>query len=657
MADLLDKTGGDKEAKPPVRTPDATLDQPTKQKTPRVTNAAVALQAKSDSIARQKELYERHAGRGAWSANHTPLPELQEIAAFHRRLRTQQARDVVTATYYEIDSRAFRLAQELFVAPEHAVVPGDLRAAARTHLPSVVSKSDDPAAHSLAGLLFTRVTEQLAVKMGWLEDRKRTAREVIIDCNTPRIATLAKYVGECLRPLGNRAPSRPNGIVLVVGRPTRATKDRYAPIFKELGITSPPDATGTIWYTRQAVASAKKDSSVFPPQRIVQCFTNSFDALRKTHEEANQYHREKAEIRSLQNQWKHFSQATLKGWISVDALKQRLESCTTDAEKIRVKEESAEVNKRITDTYRAILQTSLRHFEGSIHREKRAVFNRLASMQATLDGSPTGRINPNPVLLRAEANIALQQLRNEDIRIKESYNRNDQALLEEQIKRDSDTLRNIALALRDKAHLLSDTERLYRDSTLAGVEHTREVRRLLGKLELSRDALEEIKLRPFITYRDTLLSYLDSFESHLRPGNFLQAQDALVSMFFVSRVFGAQRAIEELKVSLVRSDSDLSRELQVAKNRLHALATISPLLGSKQGIEQTSFNSELVRLTSSILDRVTALQLEHLEILKREIIGHQGMALEAERDAFRKKAVDSLKDFDPEQFLQNASIR
>lgn len=657
MDDLGETKTTDKRASKRGTGSDLAPSHSTTPKPPRVTNSELALQVTSDSIARQKALYEAHLGRGTWAANHTPLVELGEIAALHRRLRAPEARDLVVKTYYQVDSRAFRIAQELFVAPAYAVVPGDLRSAVKTHNPSVISKADDPTAHSLAGLLYSRVPEQLAVKMGWLEPRKRTAREVIVDCNTPQVVTLAKYVGECLRPLGNRAPSKPNSIVLVVGHASRATRERFAPIFKELGITHPPDALGTIWYTRQAVASAKRDPSVFPPQRIVQCFTNSFDALRKTYEEANQYTREKSEIASLQNEWRHFSRATLRGWISVDTLQKRLDTCATDQAKAKTIDEATEVNKRITDAYAALLERSLRHFEGSLHREKRAVFNRLASMKAKLDASSSGRINPSPISLRAEANDALQQLRAEDIRIKESYNQNDQGLIQEQIKRDSECLRSTAVALRNNALLFSSSESVFTDKSLTESDRAREAARVFGKLGISRAALEEIKLRPFTTYRGRILTCVDSFESHLRPGHFSRAADSLAAMFFVCRVFAAQRVIEELKVSLVRSDSDLSRELQSAKSRLHALVTMGPLFNTPRGIERTAANTELSQLVTTILDTVTSLQIDHLEILRREVLDNQGVALEMERAECRKKALNALKDFDPEQFLKGLAIR
>lgn len=635
---------------------DQSCDAAASKKTPRVTNAQVAEQVTSDSVAHQKKLYDTHIGRGSWAANHTPLPELAAISTSSRRLKAQDARALAEKTYYKVDSRTFRIAQELFVTPEHTVVPGDHRNAAKTQDPSIVSKYEDPAAHSVAGLLYTRVTEPLATKMGWLEPRQRTAREVITDCNTAQVVALAKYATECLRPLGNRAPSRPNSIVLVVGHPSSATTERYAPIFKELGIAAPPDAVGTIWYTRQALASAKRDTSIFPPQRIVQCFTNSFDALRKTYEEANQYQKERQELASLQGDWKHFTSATLQGWISVDTLKQRLEACSTENAKTKVSQDANAVNTRITDAYRTLLDRSLKHFEGSVHREKRLVYNRLSAMKAKLDGSSTGRLNPNPVTLRAEANEALTQLRAEDIRVKNSYNTSDQGLIDERITCDREILRKTTNSLRNGAPSFTSSERVFTDRTMDQKTRTAEVSRVLGKLGISRSELKEIKLRPFTTYREKLLTCLNTFESHLRPGHFSRSTDTLASMFFVCRVFGSQRNLEELKVSLVRSDSDLATVLETAKSRLSALITMDTLFQTRLGIEKTKVASDFTELVAGMVTAVTALQNEFLEILKREVTENKGMALEREREEFRKGALHTLKEFDPEQFMKTVKV-
>lgn len=654
MTDLTDKTQGDS---PLAKETPETIQEPTEQRKPRVTNAAVALQVTSDSIEHQKELYQKHAGRGPWSDNHTPLTELVQSASVGRGLRAQEARALAVETYYQIDTLSYRIAQELFVEPEHAVVPGDLRATAATQVPTVVSKFEDSGAHSFVGLLYTRVSESLATKMGWLAERRRTAREVITDCNTPNVVALAKYTSECLRPLGNRSPSKTNAIVLVVDPPTRITEERYAPIFNELGITPPSDVTGTIWFTRNAVAAAKRDPSVFPPQRIVQCFTNSFDALRKTHEEANQYQRERTELSNLQNEWRHFVGATLKGWVSVETLRQRVDAAPSDTAKETARVEAAALNKTITDAYQALLEKSLQHFEGSLHREKKAVYDRLVAMKDTFDNSPTGRINPNPVVLRAAANGALQQLRAEDIRIKDSYNRNDQDLIQERIKKDCDILRHTALGLRNNSSKLTGNERVFTDQGLDARGRAHEARQVLGKLGISTEALREIRLRPFTVYRDKMLSYLGKFESHLIPGHYRHAKEALVGMFLVCRIFGAQRNLEELKVSLVRSDADLSNELETARTRLQTLATHPSLFDKPIGLEKSKVQEKLITLVQEMAQSVTRLQDQYLSILQNEIQNNRGMALETERDNFRKSALDTLKEFDPAELLKSLPTR
>jgi hypothetical protein len=124
-------------------------------------------------------------------------------------------------------------------------------------------------------------------------------------------------------------------------------------------------------------------------------------------------------------------------------------------------------------------------------------------------------------------------------------------------------------------------------------------------------------------------------------------------MFFVCRVFGSQRNLEELKVSLVRSDSDLAKELETAKSRLSALITI---FQTRVGIEKTKGASDFKELVAGLVTAVTALQNEFLEILKREVTENKGMALEREREEFRKRALHTLKEFDPEQFMKTVKV-
>jgi hypothetical protein len=127
-------------------------------------------------------------------------------------------------------------------------------------------------------------------------------------------------------------------------------------------------------------------------------------------------------------------------------------------------------------------------------------------------------------------------------------------------------------------------------------------------------------------------------------------------MFLVCKVFGAQRTVEELKVSLVRSDSDLSKELEKAKNRLLILISHATLFSQPIGIERTKSPTALTVLAENMKDSVVALQDQHLGILRREIDHNHGMALETERAEFRRRALETLKDFDPEKLLKGITV-
>jgi hypothetical protein len=343
--------------------------------------------------------------------------------------------------------------------------------------------------------------------------------------------------------------------------------------------------------------------------------------------------------------------------VSVETLQKRLEAAPTEQAKVKAREEASVVNKTITEGYQALLEKSLKHFEGSIHREKKAVFNRLVDMKTKHENSRTGRINPNPVALRAVANGALHQLRAEDIRVKDSYNRNDQDLIRERIEKDCGILRNTALGLRENSIRLTGNERVFIDRELDARERAHEMRQVLGKLGISPQALREIRLRPFTVYRDKIVTCLEKFESHLVPGHYRQAKESLAEMFLVCKVFGAQRTLEELKVSLVRSDADVSTEIEKARTRLSTLVAHRSLFNEPVGIEKTKAPQALTLLAEAMIESVQALQGEYLGILRREIEHNRGMLLETEREAFRKKALETLKDFDPEKLLKGTATR
>jgi hypothetical protein len=80
------------------------------------------------------------------------------------------------------------------------------------------------------------------------------------------------------------------------------------------------------------------------------------------------------------------------------------------------------------------------------------------------------------------------------------------------------------------------------------------------------------------------------------------------------------------------------------------------LFQTRVGIEKTKVASDFKELVAGLVTAVTALQNEFLEILKREVTENKGMALEREREEFRKRALNTLKEFDPEQFMKTVKV-
>lgn len=625
-------------------------------KVARITYAALEKQLHDQSITSQQELYSRFTARGSWQNNHTLLSELMSISVEQRGLTVLQAQKLAIRSYYHGDSEAYRIAQELFTAPQDVVVPGNVRKQAMEQDPTIAKKASSPHLYSQLGLLYTRVPESLAVNLGLLEERKRAPRESLTDCATPRVILGLKYFFECIQPVGNRAAGRPNRVVLTITPPTQRVQENYRDLFAEYGVEPSRAHIGSILYTRHAVPAARPDTSVFPRQRAVQYFATAYDALRKTFHENSQYASEEKHIAALQIDWKRFITTDLQSWISEKNLAQQLASCSTAAEKRKVEHAATELNNGIVQKYGELLDRSVQCFAGSVHREKQAVYKRIVAMKEKLEASSTGRINPNPISLQEGANQALKQLRVEDIRIKRSYNVNDQDLLRNTLDNEAAILSGIDAALRSNAHILEAKLRLFTSRTLKAYEIPREASGIKARLNIPLVQLKEIRLRPFVRFKEHISEGSLKLTAALERGNQGAAKEALALMFHATRLARATKTVEELKISLIGSGADLAQPLARARQQLEVLTQKTTLYARPTGIETTPEGANTEERIRSLKSEIVTLQEKYLLLMQRELSESSGVPLKDERAAFCDEASKLLKQYDFEPTINGSSV-
>jgi hypothetical protein len=632
---------------------------PSTLKAPRISKAAYTTQVRQDSIQKQKELFEQHTSRGSWERNHTPLSEIQEISIQHRRLVTSAARELIKRVYNEADSRAYKIAQELFCDADDVVVPGDHRTIARREDPHVASKTDEPGAYSQLGLLYTRVPTAFAENTGLIPAARRSSREVIATGADIAVVTQTKRLMETIKPLGDRGPSRPNAVVLYFSRPSATINDRYAPIFTELGISPSSEAVGSVLYTRQAIPRAKEQKTPFPVGRTAQVFQTIDEALRKTYHEHHQYTVESEAITNLMTDWHDFAQRILPAWVSKRELARRQEHSVNDDDRRHIEEEANRTNEEIIERYKHLLSYSSELLKKAVHQEKSVISDRLDTMRDTLSRSRTQRINPSPVLLQIGANYELLHIRLKDIRQKNSFNLSDRELIREVIATDSANLAAIHSSLATHIERFTGKERIFRERFAALPAYEREKNQFFWKLQIPRESdkrLSGIRVRPFTTFRDKIQECSRQIEKHLSPNGVREVRKALSSMFLLTRAFKAQRIVEELKVALIHPERREAEALNTARRDLLDLQSRTALFAKDVGDQAGQPAARLNGLTSELLSSVTTLQKKLLLILQKEHKSNKGVPLSAERKSLHEEALEALTRFNFEAFARDLSV-
>jgi|GEM_PF-3791220 len=626
----------------------------------RKTNGEHAAAVRARSIQEQKQLFDETSDRGSWGSNYTLLEMLRTTAMIARSLPMTAARKEVVRVWSGIDSRVFKLGQQLWSSPSEAVAPGNLSEMAKKETPRAPSKLEHPALFSQLGALYTEVSIAFATATGILPAKKRSACEAIDASANIAVVTQAKYLIDCLQPIGNRAPKRPNAVVLVIDEPTERVRIAYQKAFAKLGIIPPRDAMGSILYVRGALDSPNLRE--FPPKSTAQVFPTIYEALRKTHHQARQYTLEREAASELVTSWRSFADSSLPGWTSERALSDRLQGCSSERDRDMVRADGATRNQEIISIYTKLLERTENFLRKSIDPNKQDVAERITRMQQRLASGRSGAVNRYSLLPQADANWRRLVDRLDDIRIKRIYNSSDRDILEEKLRAEHSVVDTVHTNLSRYAKRITVDDLVFRGLSTRQRDLQRNINTLFSKLGLPRPdgrgvdkSLLTIKVRPFTTFRDAIEKYGRSLEQAAHPGGYQTAQDSLAALLLVTRAFKAHCILENARVALSRSDRGCAEVINKARQELIELNKRKSLFDAEIGLERSSYGLEFFKTCQKLqrqLDRIARADLE----LSRENLSNRGNTLTKSREEFRETARTRLQDFDFENFVRSLPL-
>lgn len=533
-----------------------------------------------ESCAAQKEAFTSLAGRGAWEQCYTPSSEVGRESTSPQSLHNQLWRGV--------DSRAFKLFQQLFVERKDWVFPGNLRDADLSSPELFPNQHQHPTSYSIIGCLINpKRVRRLCETLGLIPE-VRSEKEGLRSCSDPKVLMAVKYIFECLRPLKHQNNQDKNYRLLFVGAPSERVERTYAPIFKKLGMSAPSDIIGSIIHTRAAPLNSKSAAYDELRELTHQHFSSAYKALRQTHHEEQRYSVEQKELLDLLGAWDLFRASTLPRWVSRERSAEILGQCRTERERKRIETRLSETNTEIVQEYCGLLERSIEYFQGSVHFAKRRILKRLYKMCDRLPTTDQGRINPSPVDLQAMANSELKELRLDDIRAKGSYNRRDQMQLDELVVKHVGVFADLRRSLIWRANAIQGQLDIFEPARRKDANREQLVQSARDKLALPVERIERMCVKPFVQASTAIISANHALIEALKAGSRGDAREALSKMFFTTQVVSAMDASERLREALVNPKVDLSQALTNAKALLGTVYDRKHLYQEPTTFEQSS---------------------------------------------------------------------
>jgi hypothetical protein len=649
----------------PTRKPAKMSAQPAR---PEPTIAEVAADARLESGIQQKEIFTQTSGRGAWQTCYTGLDEIKTLT--RRGDQTLSIGEV----WRDIRSASFKVFQQLFADRDDVVVPGDHRASAATGAVTLASPREYPALYSVLGCIVdpARVSNAIAVKLQLIPEERRTPKQLIEALSHPGPLTLLKYYWDCSRSLGTRAPGKPNNRIRVIAPATTYMAKVFEPLFARCGVSPSSNQIGSILVTAEQRPGQKLSHAEFFKPLKLQYFSDIYAALRSTYHEAQGYRVEQEQLEALRGRWASFKETDRPLWVTARALQADLDSAATERERARITKDAEARNGEFLRQYLPLLDASIDFFEGSIHVQKQRIHERLVAMRAAFLASPNERINPTNVDLQIDANQVLSALRNDDIRIKGTWNHNDQKQLLTIVKEHTEVFRSLHASVLENAQVLDNHTRLFKGNGLKPWEVPREINRLRAQLKLGTKQLDEVHVKPFIELKDALVEANKQLEKGLNNGDKALAKGALCRMFFVTRAFYVNNSAEIIKLALLQPrDHFIPRLATVKKDLLAAVgrgAAEPPTRADiREGrrtafttagrLEKSQLGAQLNAETDRLLAAIDKIQGDFLALQKDEIDRNAGLPLDTKRTELDKEITATLESFNTLALVREMSAR
>jgi hypothetical protein len=612
------------------------------------------------SAEEQRQLVNAVRPRGAWATCYTRLKEIPQSS----NAKTIPA--PLTKVWARVDSTAFKVFQQLFCHAAAFVIPGDHRKCLSETMLNATAATT-PRLFSVIGCLVdpSRIGEAIAIKMGLLAEKaapeRRTAKDLIQELDNLGAITLLKYYWACTRPLGTRQPGKANERIRVIGPENQDIEREFKKCLQRLKVTPSRAQIGAILVTSEQKPGSKvRGGDFFKPLKL-QYFSSIYAALRSTYHEARGYEDEQQRLVALKTAWEGFKTNHQPLWVSAKQLATELKDATSQLEEENIRASAERRNQDFLTRYLPLVDQSLSFFEGSTHEQKKQICTRLREMQAAFLASPNQRVNPIHVSLQTAANQVLLDLRNEEIRIKGTWNHNDQNLLLTTLSEHTEIFRELHQSILEKAELLDSNQVIFSSDELPPYKLKREISSLRTQLRLHVRTLDKISVKPFTELREALQESDKQLDMALTKRDKSSAKDALCKMFFITRAFYLSNAAENARFALLQPwDRLVARLEKIREDLQEAVGTTDGDLQAEDAAKpgrRTAFDqagrlerSALGRKLNEELDRlfkdIHEIQTDIISLQLVEVSDNGGMPLIDQRTQIYDKARRLLKSFD-----------
>ena len=481
--------------------------------------AAIADQAKLEDLASpkaQRDLYQQQTGV-AWEDRFWRVRELRYTEAFGLKNN-----DLVEHLWREFPNSRIKRFQEVFSDPDSYSVPKMPTTAPCAQFPQRAELNTC----SLRSVLVSpdRIPNKLAQDLGLVTwpDRPPRPIDAIAMKSTPEVIQGLKAIWETTCQLDSR-----NHRLLVIGAasPDRATTYPQAGPFDESRI-------GSIIYVREdsSVDRSPRRSTYAAwsaPRRIASFFPTAYAAYRKTLHETAGYDGEMTALNELRAKWESLNERIHVQW------KRRTPQ---------------EVKDALRDELVSLVAESRKGFESVSNHHKKQAETFFAALSEDLE---QGSNNIRALTMRTHAAVTRLDRRQREVPYKSGSNEADRVELkriieqmEGRFKLVDDSLLRASTILRQE---MVNRGGYFRTTGLSDDAKVKATERLLGVMRIPVEGLENIAVRPFRVFGQTIAESYKALQNALRLQDSVAAQRAMVRLVALSKLQLANATFERIR--------------------------------------------------------------------------------------------------------------